>query len=138
MRLRTILATSIMSLSAASPAFATVTGFLSGEQESGFNKICMYDVLGETYTLNVSSVALCPLSHKFETSTSRRNSQINELNEKLEIKQRQPYRTRIAKTGFFVKEYSQGFNKVCVYDVLGDYHTFNTSSVSLCPMSKKF
>lgn len=138
MKLRAILVTSMILISAASPALAGVTGYLSDEQVSGFNKICMYDVMGETYTLNISSVSLCPLFHKFETSTSRRNSQINELNEKLENRQRQSYQNNIAKTGFFVKEYSQGFNKVCVYDVLGDYHTFNTSSVSLCPMTKKF
>ena len=45
-------------------AYAT-TGFLSGERTSGMNKICYYDVLGSTYTLNISSVALCPLSAEF-------------------------------------------------------------------------
>jgi hypothetical protein len=41
------------------------TGFLKGEREQGFSKICFYDVLGETYALNVSSVSLCPLNHRF-------------------------------------------------------------------------
>lgn len=131
-----LLAVSAMTLTA--PAFAGVTGFLSNEQESGMNKICMYDVLGEIYTLNVSSVSLCPMSHQFETSVSKRKSQINDLSEKLHNQRAQPYRSKIRKTGFFVKEFTQGFNKVCVYDVLGDYHTYNTSSVSLCPMSKDF
>ncbi|MGB2742704.1 MAG: hypothetical protein WBC60_19340 [Cognaticolwellia sp.] len=45
-------------------ALAT-TGFLTGERDSGMNKICYYDVLGDTYTLNISSVELCPLTYEF-------------------------------------------------------------------------
>ncbi len=41
------------------------TGFLTGEQISGMNKMCYYNVLGSTYTLNVKSYELCPLSHEF-------------------------------------------------------------------------
>ena len=40
-------------------------GFLTGEQKSGMNKICYYNVLGSTYTLTVSAVAICPISHQF-------------------------------------------------------------------------
>lgn len=119
-------------------AHAGITGFLSGEQESGMNKICMYDVLGDTYTLNLSSVSLCPMSHEFEMSTSRRNTQINDLSQKLYNQRNSTFQNRTEKTGFFVREISDGFNKICVYDVLGDAHTYNTSSVSLCPLNKKF
>ena len=45
-------------------AYAT-TGFLIGEQTSGMNKICYYDVLGSTHSLNISSVGLCPLTAEF-------------------------------------------------------------------------
>jgi len=41
------------------------TGFLTGERTSGMNKICYYDVLGSTYTLNIGAVDLCPLSYDF-------------------------------------------------------------------------
>ena len=41
------------------------TGFLKGERVSGMNKICYYDVLGSTYTLNIGMVELCPLSYNF-------------------------------------------------------------------------
>jgi len=41
------------------------TGFLSGEQSSGMNKICYYDVLGSTHTLNVASYELCPITAEF-------------------------------------------------------------------------
>ena len=37
-------------------------GFLTGERTSGFNKICYYDKLGSTYTINISSTSLCPLT----------------------------------------------------------------------------
>ena len=40
-------------------------GILTGERTSGMNKICYYDVLGNTHTLNVKSYELCPLSHEF-------------------------------------------------------------------------
>jgi hypothetical protein len=41
------------------------TGFLKGDRVSGMNKICYYDVLGSTYTLNIGMVELCPLSYDF-------------------------------------------------------------------------
>jgi len=41
------------------------TGFLKGERVSGMNKICYYDVLGSTYTLNIGMVELCSLSYDF-------------------------------------------------------------------------
>jgi len=47
-----------------SVAMAT-TGFLKGERTSGMNKICIYDVLGSTYTLNVKSTDFCPLTYEF-------------------------------------------------------------------------
>lgn len=43
---------------------ATIS-FLKGEQESGMNKICYYDVLGSTMTLNVKNYELCPLTYDF-------------------------------------------------------------------------
>ena len=44
--------------------YATM-GFLKGEKESGMNKICFYDVLGSTHSLNVKSYELCPLTYDF-------------------------------------------------------------------------
>ena len=54
-----------IALLALSSAANATTGFLKGERTSGMNKICYYDVLGSTYTLNISSVELCPLSYDF-------------------------------------------------------------------------
>ncbi len=36
--------------------------FLSGEQESGMNKICYYDCLSGTVAITIKSYKLCPLS----------------------------------------------------------------------------
>ena len=54
----------ILSMTFALLANAT-TGFLRGEQVSGMNKICFYDVIGSTYTLNIKSYELCPLTYEF-------------------------------------------------------------------------
>ena len=40
-------------------------GFLTGERVDGMNKICFYDVLGSTYTLNIDSYEICPVSYNF-------------------------------------------------------------------------
>ena len=37
-------------------------GFKTGEKISGFNKICYYNKLGSTYTINIPSTSLCPLT----------------------------------------------------------------------------
>ena len=46
-------------------AALAVTGFLSGEQISGTNKICYYDVMGSTHSINVSVTTICPLTYDF-------------------------------------------------------------------------
>jgi len=38
------------------------TAFLKGEYISGMNKICLYDHLGSTVAITISSVQLCPLT----------------------------------------------------------------------------
>lgn len=45
-------------------AYAAI-GFLKGEQTSGMNKICYYDVLGSTRAVNVASHAVCPSTYNF-------------------------------------------------------------------------
>ena len=39
------------------------TGFLTGETISGFNKICYYNRVGSTVTLNIPNTSLCPLRY---------------------------------------------------------------------------
>ena len=38
-------------------------------------------------------------------------------------------------TEFLKNEYTQGFNKVCVYDRLGSVDTLVVSATSLCPLT---
>lgn len=37
--------------------------------------------------------------------------------------------------GFYTSEYTQGFNKVCVYDRVGNVDTLVVSATSICPLS---
>ncbi len=43
-----------------------ILGHLSHEQENDFSKICYYEFLEELKALNVKSVEICPLTHKFD------------------------------------------------------------------------
>lgn len=61
---KTIIGLVLAGLFFSNVALATI-GFLKSERTSGMNKICIYNVLGSTYTLNISSVELCPLTYDF-------------------------------------------------------------------------
>ncbi len=41
---------------------ASTTCYLSGQSQSGFNRICYYDCLGSTFALTIKSTQLCPLT----------------------------------------------------------------------------
>ena len=99
------------------------TGFLSGELNEGLSKICLYDVLGETHTLNISSVSLCPLSRNFEAMPNiPKQRSINSG----------------GKTGFLKGEREQGLSKICYYEVLGDTYAITINSIKLCPLNHRF
>jgi hypothetical protein len=110
-------------LSAVPHCASAATGFLKGEQAQGLSKICFYDVLGETHTINVSSVSLCPLSRDFDIIPKAREPQRYDSG---------------GKTGFLKGERQQGLSKICYYDVLGETYALNVSSVSLCPLNHRF
>jgi len=124
MKSTSVLATfSIVLLSLAPDTASAATGFLKGEREQGLSKICFYDVLGETHTINVSSVSLCPLSQNFD------------------VMPKAPAQREYGsggKTGFLKGEREQGLSKICFYDVLGETYALNVSSVSLCPLNHRF
>jgi len=61
---KTIIGLVLAGLFFSNVALATM-GFLKSERTSGMNKICYYDVLGDTYTLNIKAVELCPLTYDF-------------------------------------------------------------------------
>jgi hypothetical protein len=61
---KTIIGLVLSGLFFSNVALATM-GFLKSERKSGMNKICYYDVLGDTYTLNIKAIELCPLTYDF-------------------------------------------------------------------------
>lgn len=95
----------------------------AGERVSGMNKICFYDCLGSTQTLNRSSVALCPLS----------------INAPMPGTSRTPQQSPVPRGGqvtcFARGEEMSGMNKVCYYDCLGSARAVTQSAVSLCPLT---
>ncbi len=40
-------------------------GLLTGEKSGHMNKVCYYDVLGDTRTKNISAVSVCPITTRF-------------------------------------------------------------------------
>ncbi len=100
-----------------------VTGFLKSESDQGRSKVCFYDVLGETHTLNIPSTSLCPVNYQFE-AISREPAK--------------PPADRFGKTGFFKREQEQGLTKICYYDVIGETYTITISAVKLCPLTNTF
>ncbi|GAM65317.1 hypothetical protein JCM19232_4282 [Vibrio ishigakensis] len=102
------------------PVWAT-TGFLESESTQGFSKVCFYDVLGEIHSLNLGSTDLCPLTYEFDITPK--------------LQQPNP---EANKTGFFKEEKTQGFSKLCSYDVLGDTYVLTIGSTEICPQTYKF
>jgi hypothetical protein len=107
------------------PETNAATGFLKGESKTNFNKVCIYDVLGSAHTINISSVALCPLTINVDSPAKPPANQGNSM-----------YGPQ--KNARLVGEKTSGMNKVCIYDYLGDELAYTVSSVSLCPLTRKF
>lgn len=99
----------------------SATGLFKSERTSGLTKICVYEVLGSPYTINVEATQICPLT-------------INVPNPGLSP----PVGTRQGQTGVLIRERVSGIDKICYYAVLGSAKTLTVSSVSLCPVSYQF
>lgn len=97
------------------------TGFLQSEESQAFVKVCFYDVLGETHSLNIGATELCPLSSDFDVTPKL-----------------QPSTEDAQKTGFFKQEQTSGFSKLCSYDVLGETYVLTIGSTEICPLTYKF
>ncbi|MEZ9784876.1 hypothetical protein AB4402_11610 [Vibrio breoganii] len=104
------------------PTSAQATaGFLQNEESQAFVKVCFYDVLGETHSLNIGATDLCPLTHDFDVTPKL-----------------QPPTENAQKTGFFKQEQTSGFSKLCSYDVLGEVYVLTIGSTEICPLTYKF
>lgn len=63
--MKTIIGTLVITTLLSSSVALAATGFLKGERKSGTNKVCYYDVLGQSYALNISVTDTCPLTYNF-------------------------------------------------------------------------
>ncbi|GEM78077.1 hypothetical protein [Vibrio superstes] len=97
------------------------TGFLQSEESQAFAKVCFYDVLGETHSLNIGATDLCLLTHDFDVTPKL-----------------QPPTENAQKTGFFKQEQASGFSKLCSYDVLGEVYVLTIGGTEICPLTYKF
>ena len=100
-----------------------VTGFLKSESVQGLSKVCFYDVLGETHTLNVPLTGVCPVNYQFEV---------------IPREPAKPPAIGSGKTGFFKREQEQGLTKICYYDVIGETHMITIGAVRQCPPTYTF
>ena len=96
----------------------SATGLLKSERRSGPNKVCVYEVLGSPYTVNVDATQICPLT--------------------IDVPNPAPAPPVKGQTGLFLREQISGLDKICYYAVVGTTKTLTVSSVSLCPVSYQF
>ena len=64
-KIKIFIASLILLLSMVFPSMvanSAVTCFKTGEQISGMNKICYYNCMGSTKTINVGSMQFCPIN----------------------------------------------------------------------------
>ena len=94
----------------------TALGFLSGEQISGQNKICFYDVQGSGYTLTIKAYQVCPPT----IQTNNPDFSIPNIPDQRKL--------QAWKTG----EEIRGQNKICYYE--GGL-TRVVIAYALCPIS---
>jgi hypothetical protein len=129
MRLRTMaLAQALLIGLLASPATiaAQITAFKRGEVTTGMTKQCIYNGLGSTYTLTLSSISLCPLSVSVPTAPVVPSSTPTPS-------YAPPPPATI--TAFYKGEQTTGMTKQCYYDAIGSLVTRTLSAVALCPLS---
>lgn len=102
---------------------SAATGYKTGEQISGFTRICYYNVLGSPYSINVPAMQFCP-----PTIQANNPSPAAPM----------PQIGTVGRVGYFKGEVREGMNKICYYNVLGSTATLTLSAVSICPITHSF
>ncbi len=105
------------------------TGFLTGEQTSGLNKICYYEGASGTFSKTIGGVSLCPLSADDGRGPSLGTPSIGNST----IQRQRP----ISNTGFLSGEITSGLNKTCYYDSVRGTFTKTIGAAQLCPLNAK-
>jgi hypothetical protein len=100
------------------------TAFFTGERTTGTTKQCYYEYLGDTYTITIGGIKMCPMSIEVPSYPS------------LPAPPPEPpsFGGGLA---FYTGEEETGMTKQCFYDYLGDTYTRTIDAVKLCPMSIK-
>lgn len=121
-----VMATSLSTATTSAPPVSPAPQAMcmaTGEQTSGFNKLCYYDCLGSAHVVTQSSVSLCAQS-------------VNAPFQRPQQTPRAPSPPSSGATTCFARgERQAGMNKICYYDCLGSARAVTQSSVSLCPLS---
>lgn len=107
------------------------TGFNTGEQVSGLNKICYYEGASGAFSKTVSAASLCPLSADDGRGLGGGSNYGNDNSTFGESSQLYQVRNRGQLSG----ERSSGLNKICYYDSARGAFTKTVSAASLCPLS---
>lgn len=107
------------------------TGFKTGEQVSGLNKICYYEGASGAFSKTVSASSLCPLSADDGRGVSRSSSYGSNSSTIGNSRQLNQVRSRGQLSG----ERSSGLNKTCYYDSARGTFTKTVSAAALCPLS---
>ena len=94
----------------------TALGILTGEQVSGQNKICYYDVQGSGYTVTIKAYQVCPPT----IQTSNPDFSIPGIPDQNKLQ------------AWKISEEIRGHNKICYYQ---DGLTRVINAYSLCPIS---
>ncbi|GAD80191.1 hypothetical protein [Vibrio ezurae] len=97
------------------------TGFLKSKNTQAFTTVCYYDVLGDTHSLNIEATGICPLTYEFDVTPTLKHPAQN-----------------ASKTGFFKRDETSGFSKLCYYDVLGELNVITIGSTEICPLTYQF
>ena len=105
----------------------SATGLKTGEQISGLNKICYYNVLGSAYSITIAATQLCPLSIEAPNPAPRPSGVFAPAPP-----------SAGGRMGLLKGEVSEGMNKICYYDVVGSTATLTLSVTSLCPLNHNF
>jgi hypothetical protein len=104
------------------------TGFLKGEESSGFNKTCYYEGVSGAFTKTVRATQLCPQSAddgRGATRTSQESRTSGNSNGA----------TSTGTRGQLTGERTSGLNKICYYSSIRGEFTKTIRATQICSLS---
>ena len=92
------------------------------------------ECLGFGYKANTPEMAEC-IQRQSNQSRSRASASMNSALSDINRASSAASTPNRSGTAFLESEYTQGFNKVCVYDRVGSVDTLVVSATSICPLT---